>query len=67
MDNLILSIKKNAFIIFLCMGITLFYVYLTYSGNQLCDCEKTEIVSENSGTRSFIHHTGRGTQRFQHK
>ena len=39
------------------------YVYLTYSGNQLCDCEKTEKYQEGNSRTSG----GRTFYRYYHK
>ncbi|WP_292009594.1 hypothetical protein [Chryseobacterium sp.] len=40
------------------------FIYLTYNGNQLCDCAKTETYKDGT-TRS--HSSGRGFYRYYHK
>lgn len=57
-------LKENWFV-FLVGGIFLtWFIYLTYEGNQVCDCEKTETYRDGT-TRS---HTSRvGFYRFYHK
>jgi hypothetical protein len=57
-------IKENWFL-FVIGGMFLsWFVYLTYAGNQVCDCEKTEIYRDGT-TRS---HTARaGFYRYYHK
>ncbi|GAB0156083.1 hypothetical protein CHRYSEOSP005_13470 [Chryseobacterium sp. Alg-005] len=40
------------------------FVYLTYAGNQFCDCAKTETYRDGT-TRS--HTSGRGFYRYYHK
>ncbi|SHM53531.1 hypothetical protein [Chryseobacterium polytrichastri] len=57
-------IKTNWFLCLMGGAFLGWFTYLTYAGNQVCDCEKTETYRDGT-TRS--HSSGRGFYRFYHK
>ncbi|QIG90209.1 hypothetical protein G6R40_11275 [Chryseobacterium sp. POL2] len=63
MKNVFNYIKSNWLLLSIGCGFFVWFVYLTYSGNQWCDCVKTEKIQDgqrtNTHTRSFY--------RFYHK
>ncbi|HPW89384.1 MAG TPA: hypothetical protein PK067_11145 [Kaistella chaponensis] len=64
MEKIINYIKKHWILIVLGGSIFGFYCYLTYTGNQFCDCEKTETFKDGT-TRS--HSSGHSFYRYYHK
>ncbi|MCW3162046.1 hypothetical protein [Chryseobacterium oryctis] len=64
LTNILNYIREN-WLLCLLGGLFLsWFVYLTYEGNQVCDCEKTETYRDGT-TRS--HSSGRGFYRYYHK
>ncbi|WP_228441282.1 hypothetical protein [Chryseobacterium phosphatilyticum] len=62
--EIIINYIKNNWKLFTIGGIFLgWFVYLTFSGNQFCDCAKTE--SYRDGTTKS--HSRAGYYRFYHK
>lgn len=59
-------LKENWFLLTIGCLFLGWFVYLTYGGNQLCDCEKTETYRDGT-TRT--HRTGgtHGFYRYYHK
>ncbi|MBE2272765.1 MAG: hypothetical protein IAE62_00690 [Flavobacteriales bacterium] len=57
-------IKNNWLLVAIAAFFMGFYIYLTYSGNQFCDCAKTETYRDGT-TRSSTH--GRTFYRYYHK
>ncbi|MCX8525172.1 hypothetical protein OF897_14725 [Chryseobacterium formosus] len=66
MENIINYIKKHFIILLFGSFFLGLFAYLTYDGNQLCDCEKTEKYRDGT-TR--VHRTGgtHGFYRYHHK
>lgn len=64
MENILYYIKRNWILLAFGLSFLLWYVYLSYSGNQLCDCEKTEKYQEGSSRTSS---SGRTFYRYYHK
>ncbi|WP_294301767.1 hypothetical protein [uncultured Chryseobacterium sp.] len=65
MKNIINYIKEN-WILFLSGAFFLsLFIYLTFDGNQFCDCEKTETYRD--GTTARHHSSGVGYYRYYHK
>lgn len=64
MANVLNYIKENWLILLVGSIFLGGFTYLTYAGNQLCDCEKTETYRDGT-TRS--HSSGRGFYRYYHK
>lgn len=64
MAKLINYIREN-WLLCLMGGVFLsWFVYLTYAGNQVCDCAKTETYRDGTTRR---HSTGVGYYRYYHK
>ena len=63
MENILYYIKRNWILLAFGLSFLLWYVYMSYSGNQLCDCEKTEKYQEGSSRTSG----GRTLYRYYHK
>lgn len=63
MENILKYIRNNWLILLSGAFLVGWFVYLTYSGNQFCDCAKTEKYLDGNSTRSH----GRSYYRFYHK
>lgn len=64
MENILSYIRRNWILLAFGFSFLLWYVYLSYSGNQLCDCEKTEKYQEGNARSSS---GGRTFYRYYHK
>ncbi|WP_299180856.1 hypothetical protein [uncultured Chryseobacterium sp.] len=64
MERIFTYIKTNWFLCLIGGALLGWFVYLTYAGNQLCDCAKTETYRDGT-TRS--HTSGRSFYRYYHK
>ncbi|MGC4128009.1 MAG: hypothetical protein QM564_00295 [Bergeyella sp.] len=63
MKNSLKYIGRNIWLIMLGAFFLVWYLYLTYTGNQFCDCAKTEKYKD--GTRYRSH--GTSVYRYYHK
>ncbi len=63
MEKILQYIRHNWLLLSIGGGFLVWFMYLTYSGNQWCDCQKTEKYQD--GQRSGTH--SRGFYRFYHK
>ncbi|TGD57644.1 hypothetical protein [Flavobacterium humi] len=57
MENIFKFIKSNVWAIVIGLFFYSVYLYFTFSGNRICDCEKTEKYnSSQTGRRGSINH-----------
>ncbi|MCJ8152427.1 hypothetical protein MKJ01_01465 [Chryseobacterium sp. SSA4.19] len=65
MNNIVSYIKENWLLCLIGVFFISWFTYLTFQGNQLCDCEKTEKYQD--GTTRRHHSSGVGYYRYYHK
>lgn len=63
MEKILLYIKRNWLILAFGFFFLGWYLYLSYTGNQFCDCQKTEKYQEGASRTSG----GRTLYRYYHK
>lgn len=65
MTTIINYIRENWILCLFGVFFISWFAYLTFDGNQVCDCEKTETYRD--GTTRAHHSSGAGYYRYYHK